>query len=272
MNNSVSTLKNYSIESALLDAQLLLAYVLNVDKDYIILHPNIEIPSEQEKQIQKLIMRRAKHEPLQYITNKAYFYDLEFFVNENVLIPRPDTEILVETVLNTVSEEKFILDIGTGSGCIAISLAKNLPNAKIDAIDISKNALKIAEQNAGNNGVYIDFHNADITNNYQLTTKNYDIIVSNPPYIPSNQCRTLMPEVSNYEPQTALDGGPDGLDFYRHIADFAAAHLAPNGVVALEIGQNQEQNIEKIFNQNNFILQSQTKDLSGIIRVLVFKQ
>jgi len=272
IKNNVSTLRAKAIESALLDTQLLLAHVLNVDKDYIILHPNDVITPEQEKRFQALIRRRAHHEPTEYITNKAHFYGLEFYVDKNVLIPRPDTEILIETVLDNASHEKpiIILDIGTGSGCIAISLAKYLPYAAFTAIDISLPALNIAKQNAKNNNVSnINFLQHDITKEF---ISDFDIIVSNPPYIPTHTCCNLMPEVSNFEPRVALDGGADGLNFYRLISKFAASHLAANGLVALEIGQNQEHDIEKIFNQNSFVLQSQTKDLAGIIRVLVFKK
>ena len=159
------TLKKSNIESFLLDAELLLAYVLEVEKNYIILNPDIEINVKQEKAFQKLIARRANHEPLQYIINKAHFYGIEFYVDKNVLIPRPDTEILIETILKIAQPTKKynILDIGTGSGCIAIALAKHLPNSNITAIDVSQAALKIAKINAQSNNITnINFLHHDI--------------------------------------------------------------------------------------------------------------
>jgi len=270
IQQNAKKLKNAGIESFMLDSQLLLAYVLNVKKQDIILNPNREIPLKNILAFENLVSRREKREPLQYIIEKCEFFGMEFCVNEHVLTPRPDTETLVASVL-AMADMENILEIGTGSGVIAVALGKHLPKSRITAIDISNQALDVAKHNAEKNGVAnITFLQGDIFN-FTLS-QNYDIIISNPPYVESKKCALLQPEVSEYEPRLALDGGSDGLDFYRQIAEIVRnSKLNSHPYIALEIGENQTKAIEKIFDNHNFALENAYKDLSGTTRVLMFK-
>ncbi len=215
--------------------------------------------------------------PIQYILSKTEFMGLEFIVNPDVFIPRPETEILVEKVIEIVQSLKFkvksILDIGTGSGCIAISLAKYLPNIKIIATDISEEALKVAKENARLNEVEdkIEFLHTDLFNitHYTLNIKQFDLIVSNPPYIPTGELKDLPKEVK-FEPTVALDGGRDGLNFYRRIIKEAHYYLKYKGYLIMEVGQGQVLEIqEMIRDSNQFKLLEAIKDYRGIDRVLV---
>jgi release factor glutamine methyltransferase len=192
--------------------------------------------------------------PIQYILGKTEFMGLEFIVNPDVFIPRPETEILVEKVIEIVQSLKFkvrsILDIGTGSGCIAISLAKFLKNVEVTATDISNKALEIAKQNALLNNVEINFLQSNLFTNYKLRTTNYELIVSNPPYIPTGELKDLPKEVK-FEPTVALDGGRDGLDFYRYIINEARYYLKYKGYLIMEVEQGQVPEIQKIFKNSN---------------------
>jgi len=225
------------------------------------------------------LKRRISGEPIQYILGKTEFMGLEFIVTPTVLIPRPDTEILVETTLryaaDKVSSEKAtglqVLDIGTGSGCIAVSLAKCLPQAQISASDISPAALEIARQNAKLNGVEkrINFLNCDLFPSREQRANGYDLILSNPPYIKTDVIKTLELEVL-HEPKVALDGGEDGLDFYRRIIREAPACLKPGGLLILEIGFDQKKALEKILKISQiFEVKEAVKDYNNINRVIV---
>jgi release factor glutamine methyltransferase len=213
--------------------------------------------------ISSVLKRRITGEPIQYILGRTEFMGLEFKVNHDVFIPRPETEVLVETVMrfSRVSPtETSILDLGTGSGCIAVSLAKFLPNAKIDAVDISKEALKIAKENAGLNEVKINFSHSDLFTGLESQKKTYDIIVSNPPYIRTSDIASLQPEV-RCEPRLALDGGEDGLDFYRRIIDDALYYLRKGAFLIMELGLGQSKTVKNIFQkQNNFEIMDIVKD------------
>lgn len=212
-----------------------------------------------------LINRRCTRMPLQYITGKAYFMGLEFKVSPAVLIPRFDTEILVEEVLKYVDKESTVLDMCTGSGCIGISLAA-LGKCTVTAVDISKEALEIAKRNAEiNHTDYIKFVHSDM---FENVTGTFDVIVSNPPYIPSKDCLELMPEVKEYEPMLALDGYEDGLFFYRILAEQAAQYLNPEGLLIVEIGYDQADAVKKLLDNNNFIGTRVIKDLAVHDRVV----
>ena len=222
------------------------------------------------------LKRRISAEPIQYILGKTEFMGFEFKVTPDVLIPRQETEILVETAVKYVAASQShnatsinILDLGTGSGCIAISLAKLLPNAKITATDISDRALAVALRNAELNGVKVNFIQSDLFHNYNLEPDTYNLIVSNPPYIPTAQMKTLQPEV-RYEPGIALDGGRDGLDFYRRIIGSSALYLEGDGFLILEAGFNQRDAIENIFQKaRDFKITDAIKDYNHIDRVIV---
>lgn len=260
-------LKDVDIDTAMLDARLLLCEYLQKDKLYLILnsHEDIKITDKFEQ----MVARRENHEPMQYILGNAEFYGLNFKVNKHVLIPRPDTEILVEKVIDFVKDNPYtVLDIGTGSGCIPVTIAKNCNNAKLYTIDISEDTTKVAVDNARLNKVEdkITFMNMDILKDFpKLHT---DCIVSNPPYIEDDVIPTLMADVKIYEPYIALSGGEDGLVFYRRIAEKGNELLKTGGLIAFEIGYNQSHAVEKILKDNNFTQIKTTKDLAGLDRVV----
>mgnify|MGYP000434199319 CR=1 FL=1 len=256
-------LKNGNIEEPKLKARLLMQYVLNKSRQYVIVNDREELDNIKEKQYLEEIKILKKGVPIEHITHQKEFMKLSFFVDKNVLIPRQDTEILVEEVINIAKKNnaKKILDLCTGSGAIAVSLAKYLPQAEITAIDISNEALKIAKKNAISNNVenQITFISSDMFTN--LNEEKFDIIVSNPPYIKTNVIKNLDIQVQN-EPYIALDGGKDGLDFYKKIINESYQYLKYNGYLCLEIGFDQKIDvIELIENTESFTGTYSKKDL-----------
>lgn len=265
---TTAVLKDAGIESASLDCRLLLCKFLGVDKVYLITNSDREIDDLSE--FDALVKRRLNHEPMQYILNHAEFMGLDFYVDENVLIPRPDTEILVEKVISHFGETSFeFLDIGTGSGCIPISILANCKNARGISADISEKAIDVAKKNAESNGVSerLNFINIDILNDFP--EGKFDCIVSNPPYIESEVVETLMPDVREFEPHLALDGGADGLTFYRRIADKGYDALKAGGLLAFEIGYNQGESVSRIMNEKGYRNTEIIKDIAGNDRVVV---
>lgn len=268
MKVGTDILKEKEIEEPILKMRLLISSVLNKDKEYIITHGEEEIDSLRVEEIYNKIKKLEEHIPIQYITNKQEFMKLKFFVNENVLIPRSDTEILVEEIIeNYKNKEVKILDLCTGSGCIAISLKKYIENSKIYAVDISKDALKVAKQNAIKNGVDIKFIESDIFKN--INEEKFDIIVSNPPYIKTEVINKLDKEVKK-EPFIALDGGKDGLYFYKKIIEEGYKFLNENGKIFFEIGYDQKDEIINIIkNDTRYEVVKTKKDLGNNDRVIV---
>ena len=230
---------------------------LQISRSKILLADEIELDSKKQKLFLDALDRLKKNEPVQYVLGKAAFMDLEFNVNSNVLIPRPETEELVRLMLKDELDGKEILDIGTGSGCIAISLAKNLPNAKVSALDISEEALRVARENAKINNVDINFINVDIFD-YQ-TEKKYDAIVSNPPYVRESEKALMKSNVLKYEPELALYVSDDNaLIYYNSILDFSKSNLDKNGKIYLEINENYKDQMSNLlknqfYNNVNFI-------------------
>lgn len=264
-------LKNGNIEEPKLKARLLMQYVLNKSRQYVIVNDREELDNIKEKQYLEEIKILKKGVPIEHITHQKEFMKLSFFVDKNVLIPRQDTEILVEEVINIAKKNnaKKILDLCTGSGAIAVSLAKYLPQAEITAIDISNDALKIAKKNAISNNVQnqITFISSDMFTN--LGEEKFDIIVSNPPYIKTNVIKDLDIQVQN-EPYIALDGGKDGLDFYKKIINESYQYLKYNGYLCLEIGFDQKIDvIELIENTESFTGTYSKKDLFDNDRIIV---
>ena len=264
-------LKNGNIEEPKLKARLLMQYVLNKSRQYVIVNDREELDNIKEKQYLEEIKILKKGVPIEHITHQKEFMKLSFFVDKNVLIPRQDTEILVEEVINIAKKNnaKKILDLCTGSGAIAVSLAKYLPQAEITAIDISNEALKIAKKNAISNNVenQITFISSDMFTN--LNEEKFDIIVSNPPYIKTNVIKNLDIQVQN-EPYIALDGGKDGLDFYKKIINESYQYLKYNGYLCLEIGFDQKIDvIELIENTESFTGTYSKKDLFDNDRIKV---
>lgn len=239
-------LKTNGIQEPNLKSRLLMQYILNQPREYILVHDDKQLTLRQNVDYFKGIKMLINGVPIQHITHRQEFMKLSFYVDENVLIPRPDTEILVEEAISICKKNNYtkILDLCTGSGAIAVSLAKYLENVDITAVDISNNALKIAKRNARSNNVEekMTFIESDLFDN--LSNNKYDIIVSNPPYIKKEEINYLDKEVKR-EPRLALDGGMDGLDFYRKIAQNAFKYLNNKGTLCLEIGFNQK---EKVIN------------------------
>lgn len=265
-------LEKNKIEDASIIAKILIQYVLKIDKNKIIIEKEKEVEKIKEEEYKKYIKEIVQGKPIQYIINNQEFMKLNFFVNENVLIPQPDTEILVEKVLEIVKEnmESKILDICTGSGAIGISLAYYLNKAKLTVADISSKALEISKINAKRNNVEekIKFINSDM---FEKIEEKYNIIVSNPPYIKTNIIPTLDKQVQN-EPYIALDGGKDGLKFYRILIDEAPKHLEKDGILIFEIGYDQKEDIENLVKENkNYKSMQVIKDLSQNDRVVILK-
>lgn len=264
-------LKNGNIEEPKLKSRLLMQYVLNETRQYVIVNDMEQLDKTKEKQYFEEIKILKKGVPIEHITHQKEFMKLNFFVDKNVLIPRQDTEILVEGVINIAKKinAKKILDLCTGSGAIAVSLAKYLPQAEITAIDISNDALKIAKKNAISNNVQnqITFISSDMFTN--LSEEKFDIIVSNPPYIKTNVIENLDNQVKK-EPYIALDGGKDGLDFYKKIINESYQYLKYNGYLCLEIGFDQKIDvIELIENTERFTGTYSKKDLFDNDRIIV---
>ena len=262
---AVKEFENVGIEEASVEARNILLYTFNISLLDFSLNRNKELGvKEKIEKFLSFVEERKKRKPFQYIINKQNFYGLDFYVDENVLIPRFDTEVLVEKILKDNKDNNFqILDLCTGSGAIAISLKKLGKYKSVKALDISEKALDIAKKNSNLNETTIDFICSDM---FEKINGKFDIIISNPPYIPSRDIEDLSLEVKDYEQKLALDGLEDGLYFYRIIAKEAKAYLKENGKIYLEIGYNQAKDIREIFKEYNKI--EVYKDLAGKDRVV----
>jgi release factor glutamine methyltransferase len=245
-------LREAGIENEAAESWFLMEFACGIDRSFYFLHEADEMSPEDEQKLSELAQRRCSHIPLQHLTGEQEFMGLPFWVNEHVLIPRQDTEILVEEALKKIpkADEKKdpyrVLDLCTGSGCIAISIASFCPHTEVSACDISREALLVAQRNG----------------------QRYDMIVSNPPYIPSAVIPTLMPEVRDFEPKGALDGMEDGLFFYRKIVRESLDYLMPHGELLFEIGHDQAQAVSDLMRENNFYDIKVIKDLAGLDRVV----
>jgi release factor glutamine methyltransferase len=258
------------------DAEMLLGHVLKYDAKKIFMNWAREIDFDHADAFFALVQSRAEGTPTQYLTNSQAFMGLSFYVDESVLIPRPETEQLVEETLAYLKDNRSarsVLDLGTGSGVVAISLARKMPSLKITASDVDAGALKVAESNAARLGVkgQIKFAQSDLFAGFKtgFTGPKWDVIVSNPPYIRSDVLPTLQREISEHEPRTALDGGADGLDYYRRIIDGAPLYLKKTGAVFFEIGHDQAHDVTVVFRDNgNYVRVAVAPDLSGRDRVI----
>jgi len=265
-------IKRYSDTIPQIERELLLSYVLNCKREELYMN-SVSIDEETEKLYETFIKRRLFGEPIQYILGKENFMGIDFIVNKDVFIPRPETEILVSEVLEAIDREVQvkILDLCTGSGNIAVTLAHLIPKSQITAVDISDSSLKVAQKNAilHNVGKRVSFYKKDIFQEL-LFDKRYifDIIVSNLPYIKRPDIKSLQKEV-RHEPEIALDGGGDGLEFYRRIKDIAPRYLTPKGSLFLEVGFNQAEDVIDIFTSSKlFKIRKIKKDFRGIDRVI----
>lgn len=258
-------------DNARFEAELMVMSVMEMDRTRLVLNGKLPVMLQHTYRMNKMIERRKKGEPLQYILGETEFMSLDFFVREGVLIPRSDTEILVETVIDKIGDKKTtVADICTGSGCIGISIAHYKKNTDVELFDISDIALETAEKNIKRNNVSdrVKSYKMDILNEYPK--KKYDVVVSNPPYIEKAVIETLQTEVKDYEPRIALDGGEDGLVFYRRIAETAHNFLKKGGLLAFEIGYNQGESVRGLM-QNDFYDTEVIKDLNDNDRVVIGK-
>lgn len=277
IQKSTEFLAKKGVDSPRLQTELLLAHVLKLPRMKLYLNFERALAPAEVDALREFIKRRSQREPLQHITGSTSFCGYEIAVSRHVLVPRPETELLAELgwgFLSTLhSQPSTCLDFCTGSGCLAIALAAKCPEAKMVATDISTDALTLAKENAARNNVAerIEFLPGDGFAALP-TAARFDLIVSNPPYIPSAEIATLQPEVRDFDPRLALDGGADGLEFYRLIAAQATAFLKPDGKVMVEFGDGQAEAITKIFEMEKWIVEAVQADYSHRARILVARR
>jgi len=278
LNWSTHYLEEHQIENPRLNAELLLARSLNLSREGLYVYLNRPLKEEDREKLERVIKRRISGEPLQYLLGHQEFWSIDFKVDPRVLIPRPETELLVEQALLILCESSLekplcALEIGTGSGAIAISLAKELRNILVVATDISREALLLAKENAMSAAVLhqIEFIHGDLFEPFQpLEEKGpFGLVLSNPPYVARSEIQRLAREVKDYEPMVALDGGEDGMEFYRRITSQAPSYLRKGGWLLLEVGKGQGEIIsEMLEREGHFDRVNRIKDLSGIERVI----
>lgn len=276
LTEGTDALRQAGVESPRLDAEVLLAHLLQKERLYLSLHRTETVLSEIARAFRGLIARRAAHEPIAYLTGHKEFMSLDFQVGPGVLIPRPDTETLVELVIANFEKKKNIsvLDLCTGSGAIAVSLAYYLPESRVTAYDISSICVETARHNAAQNGVgnRVMVEKKDVLQPLEAGTS-YDCVVSNPPYIPAETVASLETDVRDYEPRSALDGGADGLLFYRHFAAAASPLLVTGGLLALETGHDQAAAVAALLKETGCFGEIGIhRDLAGIDRVVCGKR
>jgi release factor glutamine methyltransferase len=263
-------LKNKSILSAKLDTEILMAKVLGKNREYIILNNNKFLNEKNLKYFKKLVQERATRKPIAYLLKKKFFWNSEFYVNKNTLIPRPDTEIILEQILKFTKNKNFfnILDIGVGSGCILLSVLKERKNFYGTGIDISKNSLDVCKMNAKKLQLdrRVKFFKSDVD---KFVIGQYDLIVSNPPYIKTSDLKYLESDVIKFEPKLALDGGLDGLSVIRKVIKKSSELLKKNGKFILEIGFDQKSKVIKLLNNKGFYINSTVRDLANNDRCIV---
>ena len=262
-----SILRKADIVDAKTDSWLLLAMACKIDHTYYYMHIDEEMTEEQAREFEVLIKKRAERVPLQYITGEQEFMGLTFHVNSNVLIPRQDTETLVEEALKVVRPGMKIMDMCTGSGCVLISILKNAHDVEGIGYDISKQAINVAKENAKFNEVPAVFERSDLFED--VVENDFDVIVSNPPYIPTDVIATLMPEVAEFEPREALDGKGDGLYFYSKILEQCKNYMKPDGYVLFEIGCKQGDSVSTMMRLAGFSEVHVIKDLARNDRVVM---
>jgi release factor glutamine methyltransferase len=284
LKQGLAQLRAARVPSHTLAAELLLLHALGRDRTWIYAHPEEEIPSADVRRFLDLVARRSSGEPTQHLTGRQEFWGLEFEVTPDVLIPRPETEHVIEITLDRLAVRELragrkqtfsgeglqIADIGTGSGCIAIALAKELPGAKICATDISGAALTVARRNATRHSVAdrIDFLESNLLSGISTSPHSFDLIASNPPYIGRRETATLMREVRDHEPEVALYGGEEGYELYASLIAQAAAHLKPSGILVLELGHDSLPAVQPLLDTPTWSNVGVTNDLAGIPRVI----
>ena len=270
LNNGKNFLKKNNIQNPILDSELLLSKVLNKTREDILLNSNRILKKHEIKRFNSYLLRRQINEPIAYILGFKYFWKYKFMTNNSVLIPRPDTELIIEECLKYLPNDKSkkILDVGTGSGCIVVTLLKERSKCKATAVDISRKAINVAKTNAKLHQLEnkINFINIDID---KYKSNNYDLIVSNPPYINSVELKRLDNDIKFHEPKLALSGGSDGFRDLRKVIVKSKKLLKINGKLVLEIGHKQKNQCTKILYENGFYINKISKDLSGKDRCIV---
>jgi release factor glutamine methyltransferase len=263
-------LKEKNIKTPILDSQILMSEAIKKEKEFVILNFDKEIPNKSLEYFNELIHQRANGEPIAYLVKKKYFWKYQFFVNRDVLIPRPDTEVLIEEVLKLTKNKVSLnlLDVGVGSGCILISILKDKKNFYGTGIDISKKSLDTCKINGENLGVIdrLKLFKSDIDN---FHFRKYDLIISNPPYIKKNKLKYLEKDVIGFEPKQALDGGIDGLSEISKVINKSSELIKKNGFLILEIGFDQKWKVKKILENKGFYIKKIVKDLSNNDRCIV---
>ena len=262
-------LKNNNIKSHELDAEIILSNIMGVTKEFIITNNNINISHNTIKEYDKAIDRRTKNEPVAYIVGKKEFWSKDFKVSKSTLVPRPETELLIYKIINYFKNKSInILDIGTGSGCILLSILQEIKNSRGIGIDISSEAIKVAKFNANK----LSLKNRSRFKVFDLTKFNegkYDLIVSNPPYIPTKEIKNLSKDITNFEPKEALEGGIDGLDLIKKVIYKSKHLLKNNGLLAIEIGHQQYRTISTILCRNGFREMGVEYDYNRNIRCII---
>ena len=270
IRNAFLDLKNKNIKSALLDSEILMSKVLNQDRSKIILNLERKLDNKDYKLFRKLIISRLKNKPIAYLIGKKFFWKYEFEINNKVLIPRPDTELIIEQVLDYYKDKHKInfLEIGVGSGCIILSILKEKKYFLGKGVDLSKDSIKICKKNANKLNVNnrLKLFKSDIDN---FNLGKYDLIISNPPYIKKFDLKNLDKDVYNYEPRLALDGGLDGLSEIRKVIRKSSELVKLNGKLILEIAHDQKKMVKKILNDNGFYVNKVAKDLGNNSRCIV---
>ena len=269
LNSGSQKLQKQKIKTHRLDSEILLSKVLNISREQVLIRLNQNVKITEVFEFENFIQRRSQNEPIAYIVKEKEFWSKKFKVNKNTLIPRPETELLVENLIKIYKNKKIsLLDVGTGSGCIIISLLSELSNSTGVGIDVSSSALKIAKKNAYLHklGNKIKFYNKSIIN---LSNCKFDLIVSNPPYIDRKNMKNLDDDIKKYEPLIALNGGNDGLDVIKKVIYKAKEILKINGKLAIEIGNWQSKNVSKELKLNNFRIEKNIRDYKNNIRCLI---
>ena len=257
------------------EAELVLTHVLNCNRMSLYLNKDINLDRDKSRLLSSILKRRISGEPVQYILGETEFMGLKFKMDKRALIPRPETEILVEQALEQLKRMGIaspkILDLGTGSGCIAVSIAKNLNRPDVWASDISTEALRLAQENACFNNVEIKFIKSDIFDALKFKNHKFDLVISNPPYVSSGEFHSLAKEIF-FEPQLALKAGKDGLDFYRRIIPQAAHYLRDNGLLMFEVGLGQAYFVKEMLEKKGFEHLSLIRDYNNIERIVMAKK
>ena len=270
IKEAFNELKKSNIKSALLDSEILISQAINKNREFVLLNSNLKINQKEYFNLQKLVYERKKGKPISYLTGQKFFWKYNFKINDHVLIPRPDTEVVVETILNTYKEKNRInfLEVGVGSGCILLSILKEKKNFRATGIDISSRAIRVCNINAYRLGVKnrVKLFKSDVD---KFSKGKYDLIISNPPYIKKLDLKYLEKDIINFEPKIALDGGLDGISEIRKIIKKSSELIKKGGKLVLEIAFDQKKEVKQLLINNGFYINSVVKDYGKNDRCII---